>query len=77
MDKKILNLDELATYTGISKSYLYKLTSQGIIPHSKPFGKMIFFDKEEIDKFLLSNKIKLASEIETEAATFVTLRNKG
>jgi excisionase family DNA binding protein len=74
MDKKILNLDELATYTGISKSYLYKLTSQGIIPHSKPFGKMIFFDKEEIDKFLLSNKIKLASEIEMEAATFVTLK---
>lgn len=69
-----MNLDDLANYTGISKSYLYKLTSQGIIPHSKPFGKMLFFEKEEIDKFLLSKKVKLASELETKAATYVTLK---
>lgn len=29
MEKTILNLTELSVYTGISKSYLYKLTHLG------------------------------------------------
>ena len=53
--KKVLNLNELAEYIGFSKSYVYKLTSQNLIPHSKPNGKAVFFDKDEIDKWLLNN----------------------
>ena len=53
--KKVLNLNELADYIGFSKSYVYKLTSQNLIPHSKPNGKAVFFDKDEIDKWLLNN----------------------
>ena len=41
--KKVLNLDEACDYTGMSRSYLYKLTSNGAIPHSKPGGKLIYF----------------------------------
>ena len=53
--KKVLNLNELAEYIGFSKSYVYKLTSQNLIPHSKPNGKAVFFDRDEIDKWLLNN----------------------
>lgn len=53
--KKVLNLNELADYIGFSKSYVYKLTSQNLIPHSKPNGKAVFFDRDEIDKWLLNN----------------------
>ena len=56
-EKKILNVNELVSYTNYSKSHIYKLTSQSKIPHSKPGGKAIFFDKEEIDKWLLKNKV--------------------
>lgn len=40
--KTVLNFDEAADYTGISKSYLYKLSCSGGIPVYKPNGKQLF-----------------------------------
>lgn len=77
MEKNILNLTELSVYTGISKSYLYKLTHLGRIPFSKPFGKLIFFDKNDVDRWLLSNKQATSSELDIQASTYATLKNKG
>lgn len=76
-NKTVLTFDETAIYTGFSKSHLYKLTSTGRIPHFKPQGKMIFFNKEELDAWLLQNPVKTTDEIETEAANYVTLNRKG
>ena len=73
--KTVLNFDEVASYTGLSKSYLYKLTSTGGIPCYKPQGKIIYFNKQEIDQWLLQNKKATTNEIESMAATFVTLKN--
>lgn len=53
--KEILNIQELCAYTGLSKNYVYKLTAAGALPHSKPFGKLIFFRKKDIDDFMLKN----------------------
>jgi excisionase family DNA binding protein len=50
--KNVLNFEEACEYTGFRPSYLYKLTSTGRIPHYKPFGKMIFFQREELEEFL-------------------------
>jgi excisionase family DNA binding protein len=75
MEKTILNLSELSVYSGISKSYLYKLTHLGKIPFSKPFGKLIFFEKKEIDNWLLSNKHSMDSDLEIQANTYATLKN--
>ena len=55
--KKVLTFDEAARYMGMSKSCLYKMTSQKIVPHYKPNGKMIFFEREEIEKWILRSKI--------------------
>ena len=74
--KTVFTFNEVAIYTGLSKSYLYKLTCSGQIPHSKPNGKQIYFEKIEIDVWLLRNKVKTAEEIEMEAATHVTLHSK-
>ncbi|MFA5706917.1 MAG: helix-turn-helix domain-containing protein, partial [Candidatus Neomarinimicrobiota bacterium] len=49
--KTVLNLEEVAAYTGLSKSCLYKKTSTGGIPCYKPNGKHIYFNKNEIDKW--------------------------
>ena len=55
--KEVLTFEETCDYTGISRSYLYKLTSSGNIPHSKPNGKLIFFEKEKLNQWLLQNCI--------------------
>ena len=56
--KEVLTFDEAALFTGFSKSYLYKLTSAGIIPHSKPNGKNLFFDRVKVQTWLLGKPIK-------------------
>ena len=54
--KNVLNIKELSEYTGYSISYIYKLTSRNAIPYFKPSGKAVFFDRMEIDVWLLKNK---------------------
>ncbi len=52
--KRIMNINDLAKYTGLSKSKIYKLTQLRIIPMSNnPHIRQIFFDKEVIDKWLM------------------------
>ena len=75
--KTVLNFDEVAAYTGLSKSYLYKLTSSGGIPCFKPHGKHIYFNKQEVDQWLMQNRRATNVELESQAATFVTLKNGG
>jgi excisionase family DNA binding protein len=72
--KEVLNFDEVATYTGLSKSYLYKLTSTGQIAHYKPKGKMLYFNKVDVDLFLKQNRVASSNEIETLATNYVTLK---
>ncbi len=65
-NKEVLTFDETCDYTGISRSYLYKLTAAGQIPHSKPNGKLIFFEREKIVRWLLQNQRKPLLESETQ-----------
>lgn len=47
--KDVWSIDDLIAYTGYEKSYIYKLTSQRLIPHYKCLGgKTLFFKREEI-----------------------------
>jgi excisionase family DNA binding protein len=65
--KTVLTFDEFCRYTGISKSWGYKLTSARAVPHYKPNDKAIYFQKEEVDKWLLQNPIKTTSQLKLEA----------
>lgn len=76
-NKEVLTFEETCDYTGISRSYLYKLTASGSIPHSKPNGKLLFFEKAKINAWLLQNRTKSNLEIETEALNYTfKKRNK-
>ena len=63
LTKKVLTFEEAANYMGISKSGLYKMTMKRTIPHYKPNGKMIYFEREELEAYLLSVRIKPQTEI--------------
>ncbi len=75
--KKVLTFDEGCNYTGIAKSFMYKLTSSGKVPHYKPNGKMIYFERAELENWLLRNRITPTCEIEAKASTYVTLNKRG
>jgi len=74
INKVVLNFNEAAQYCGLSRSYFYKLTSVGAIPHYKPSGKMIYFSKAELDTWLLRNAVKTAEAIDKEAINNVVLK---
>lgn len=74
--KSVLTFAEALEYTGISASYLYKLTSARMIPHYKPLGKMIYFNRAELDAWMLSRRIKPNAEINNEATTYLTIGRK-
>ena len=47
--KSMLTIDDVAFLTGLSKSYLYRLTCERKIPYYKPNGKLMYFDRGEIE----------------------------
>ena len=62
-NKEVMNLSEAAIYAGISKSYLYKLTSGRALPFYRPATKLIFFKRQEIDAWLLKNREATTEEL--------------
>lgn len=68
--KIIFNLDQFCEYTGLSKQTAYKLTGKGLVPHSKR-GKRLYFEKSQIDAWLLENKVGGISEIERKANEYL------
>lgn len=69
--KRVLSFQEGCEYLGYRRSYVYKLTSAGVLPHSKPNGKKIFFDREKLEEWMLSNASKGSDERDKEAATYL------
>ncbi len=52
--KKVMNVKDLAAYTGLSKSKIYKLTQLKLIPMgNNAHIRQKFFDKDSIDTWLL------------------------
>ncbi|PQJ72782.1 helix-turn-helix domain-containing protein [Polaribacter butkevichii] len=74
-NKKVLTIEEAADLTGYKPSYLYKLTSAKEIPHSKPNGGSIFFNKEKLESWMLQNEVKSKQDLESEALSY-TLKNR-
>ena len=68
---KPLNLMEAAEFLDFSRSYLYRLTSQGRVPCYKPEGKRIYSDRAELVNWLKRNRIRPQEELEATAATYV------
>ena len=73
--KNVLNFNEAARYLELSHSHLYKLTSAGNIPFYKPNGKKLYFNRAELDTWLLRNRSSTQEEIDQKAADY--LINKG
>ena len=70
--KQILTVEDLINYTGFSRSYIYKLVHMNILPYSKPNGKTLFFQKKEIDSFLLQNKSVSNAQLTQKAFDYVS-----
>lgn len=69
--KNVLTLEDVAVLTGLSKSHLYKLTCYKKIPHYKPNGKNVYFDRKEIEEWMCQGKVVSTDEIEEAADNYL------
>lgn len=75
--KAVLTVDEAAKYMGIAKSTLYKMMMRREIPYSKPNGKVCFFDRKELETWLMGNRVATADELTERAQTYCARNKKG
>ncbi|MGI6048864.1 MAG: helix-turn-helix domain-containing protein [Petrimonas sp.] len=75
--KNVFTLDEASLITGLKKSYLYKLTHFKEIPHYKPNGGMIYFDRADLEAWMKQNRVATAKEIDQKANSYVVTGQKG
>lgn len=69
--KNVLCFEDVALLTGFSKSHLYKLTCSHQIPHYKPNGKQIYFDRSEVEAWMKQNRVATAQETDQKATSYV------
>lgn len=72
---QVLNLNQAAEYVSLSKSAIYKKTSERNIPHFKQ-GKKLYFKRSELDNWLTGMKISTRDEIEQEATDYIIRKGK-
>lgn len=58
-NKKLLTITELSQYTGIGTKNLFALIRARKLPYYNPFGSVMFFDREEIEKTLMYRHFKV------------------
>jgi excisionase family DNA binding protein len=69
---ELLTIEQTANMLSCSKQYLYQLTHKNEIPFYKPTGKLLFFKRSEVEKFIfetVNSKDRLQSEVDTYLAT--------
>ncbi len=74
--KEMLTTDELSFLTGLSQAWIYNATCKKIIPHYKPNGKLLYFNRHEIEEWLMQNRIATSDEINRAADQYI-LNNTG
>ena len=66
MHCRLLDIKEVADYTGLSVHTLYTMVSQRRIPYVK-MGRLTKFDREEIDKWVTHHSMKVRRSLTTVA----------
>lgn len=76
--KTALTMNDVCLLTGLSKSHLYKLVWSKKIPYYKAAegGKMTYFNKQEIENWLLAYRVPTEAEQEQKAIAYCVTSNK-
>lgn len=62
--KDILSVTEASAFLNLSPSFLYKLTCTNSLPFYKPNGKKIYFQKKDLENWVLQNRCMSNEEID-------------
>ena len=58
IDQKYLNTEQAAKYLCVTEYTMRKYANAGLIPYYRPGGKVMLFDRADLDNFVLKSKGK-------------------
>lgn len=75
--KEILSFNEAVSYLDVSKSFLYKLTSTNKISFSKPNNKLIYFQRIDLDNWMLQNRNESIGVLQENLNNYLSRNRNG
>lgn len=66
--KNELTIKEAAKYLGVSVSTLYKMTMHNEIPFYRPGKRRIYFKRQELDQWMITNRQATNEEMQRDAS---------
>jgi excisionase family DNA binding protein len=72
----ILDIKQAAEFLKLKINTLYEKTSRRLVPFFKK-GNKLYFRKDELQQWIQNGKVKTQDEIQSEAASYSLLKNKG
>jgi len=70
--KPVLSADEAARFLSMSRSTLYKKCMLRQIPHYKSAtGKLLYFNRTELEEWMQSTKVSTNEEIDVQAREYI------
>jgi excisionase family DNA binding protein len=74
-DVLLMNVNQVSEYLNIVPATLYGYTMNRKIPHFKK-GKRLYFNKTQIDAWMIQGKVKTIDEIKVEASNYIKSSSK-
>ena len=74
--KNLFTIEEAAEFLNLSKSCLYKMTSNKEVPHYKPRGKKIYLKRQELEQWILNSRIASTNDLDEELDSYLSRTNK-
>lgn len=75
--KTTLLIGDVTAMTGLSRSHIYKLTCTNQIPHYKPNGKHLYFDRAEVEAWMKRGKVQTNAEAAQIATKYNVRKSMG
>jgi excisionase family DNA binding protein len=69
-DDVFMNIEQVASFVGLSKATIYGLTHERSIPHFKT-GKRLYFKKSEIVNWITTSKVNTKQELNQLADEYI------
>lgn len=75
--KTTLLIGDVTAMTGLSRSHIYKLTCTNQIPHYKPNGKHLYFDRAEVEAWMKRGRVQTNAEAQQVATMYNVRKSMG
>lgn len=69
--KNVLGVADVALLLGVSKSQIYELVQARQISYYKPRGKQLYFNRSEVEAWMMRNKVETQEEGQRRAAAYI------